>query len=188
MACVSWVWTPWDCTSGILTSSFSYWRGGGGMISFLCSYSSTLETPSIVIVYLSYLWLIVQLHKYLCWKSAGGGNILLESWRQSRDTLLLPLLTAVLVSVGVDLGFGRTCYSSYFLFCNVSCVCPQRLLCVLTSWCGSCLFLCLVPLQCCWILLDWIVEISILPYWQGDSSAWRYQRYQQFLEESSRLI
>lgn len=160
MACVSWAWTPWDCTTGILTSSFSYWRGGGNDLSFLCSYSSMLKTPSIVIVYLSYFWLIVQLHKCLCWKSAGDGNILLEGWRQSRDTLLLPLLTAVLVSVGVGLGFGRTCYSScssYFLFWSVSWVCPQLLPCVLTSWCGSCLFLCaLSPCSVagsCWIEL-----------------------------------
>lgn len=115
------------------------------MIPF--SYSSTLETPSkLVIVYLSYFWLIVQLHKCLCWKSSGGGNILLESWRQSRDTLFLPLLTltAVLISVGVGLesqGLIEHATLSALPTFYFSGVCPQLLLLqVLTS--GSCLFPC----------------------------------------------
>lgn len=164
MACDSQVWTPWDCTLDISASSFNYFRGGGNDPFFFCSYSSTLETPSIVIVYLSYFWLIVQLHKCLCWKSAGGWNILLESWRPSRDTLLLPLLTlaAVLISVGVGLESQglvehATLSGLPIFYVAVFHVCPQLLLCVLTSGCGSCLFLCVLShcsvARSCWVEL-----------------------------------
>lgn len=94
------------------------------------------------------------------------------------------------------LEFGKRCYSSYlFLLQCFLCLPSPTTLCSYKPWVEVdvfFLYFCVLsscpPLSVAGSCRIWIVDISVLLCWQGDRQHWRYQRYQQSLEESQRSL